>query len=573
MASNPESQHRKALAAAQKRIQDILDAYERDITRLAGFADFKSGEPFRFENYPALRARYDRMISELRNAVKEEVEASARREWARADEKNDDFAASVIGSRKAAAALGYLSRNNSALEAFLERKSNGMTLSDRVWRYTGQYSTQIQDAIDISLRDGLSADELSRRVRGYLVQPDRLFRRVRDEHGMLHLSRNAAAYHPGQGVYRSSYMNARRMAVTEINMAYRTSDYMRIQQLDFVVGIQVHLSNNHNCKGVPPGQFYDICDELQGKYPKGFKFTGWHPNCRCYVTTIIKTKEELMKDSDGSVNEVKDVPGGFKDWLQENSDRISSAKQLPYFLRDNGQVKNGSYVLNESIAKAGCNSPPKTTANNLTEVINDANTAGVKRVAVSVADKTLSTDDIIKKVCGADRTSGSCSSLAFAYAGNKAGYNVEDFRGGNSCDFFASNLNIRKITEKVGGIIEMQVNDFTGAKNLFATMSEGKEYYFACGRHAAIIRKAENGLEYLELQSGVQNGWKELTRDALKRRFSARTTHSTYGYKYAASSVLIDIELLKNDKGFKELLEYINTLSANQKKGAGGGIK
>ena len=54
-----------------------------------------------------------------------------------------------------------------------------------------------------------------------------------------------------------------------------------MQQLDFILGIEVHLSNNHTClnaKGEPE-PFYDICDELQGRYPKDFKFTGWHPLC------------------------------------------------------------------------------------------------------------------------------------------------------------------------------------------------------------------------------------------------------------------------------------------------------
>ena len=68
-------------------------------------------------------------------------------------------------------------------------------------------------------------------------------------------------------------MNARRLAVTETNLAYRTADYDRYQLFDFVVGIEIHLSGNHTCKGVK-GDFFDICDELQGKYPKDFKFTG-----------------------------------------------------------------------------------------------------------------------------------------------------------------------------------------------------------------------------------------------------------------------------------------------------------
>ena len=189
-----------------------------------------------------------------------------------------------------------------------------------------------------------------RDIRQYLRKPNELFRRVRDEHGQLHLSKRAAAYHPGQGVYRSSYKNARRLTATETNMAYETSDYERWQQLDFVVGIEVKLSGNHTCLGGDgkPHEFKDICDELAGKYPKTFKFTGWHPQCRCIAISILKTQEEMDVDTqkilngeplDGeSVNKVTDVPQAFMDWCAENSDRIDRAAErgtLPYFLRDN----------------------------------------------------------------------------------------------------------------------------------------------------------------------------------------------------------------------------------------------
>ncbi len=348
--------HLKALAASQKRIQAILDKYDAEIARLAWTADVVPGEPFRFGGHPSLKARYDRLIRDLEAELLSAVEDGVRAEWGRADGKNDALAVSVAGSAEDAAALGYIKRNSSALEAFIERRRGGMTLSDRVWQYTGQYSTQIQDAIGIAVTDGTSAAELSREVRQYLNRPDTLFRRVRDEYGVLHLSKNAKAYHPGQGVYRSAYMNARRMAVTEMNMAYRTSDYMRVQQMDFVVGIEVHLSGNHNCKGIPPGQFYDICDELQGKYPKGFKFVGWHPHCRCYTTTILKTREEMKADAkrlkegkspstaESSAQAVTNLPEGFTKWLSRNQQRVATATTLPYFLKDNGRMDGDVWV-------------------------------------------------------------------------------------------------------------------------------------------------------------------------------------------------------------------------------------
>ncbi|MDR0754714.1 MAG: hypothetical protein LBF04_04920, partial [Prevotellaceae bacterium] len=71
-------------------------------------------------------------------------------------------------------------------------------------------------------------------------------------------------------VYRSSFKNARRLTATETNIAYRAADYERMQDFDFVVGIEINLSNNHTLNGKP---FTDMCDDLKGKYPKDFKFT------------------------------------------------------------------------------------------------------------------------------------------------------------------------------------------------------------------------------------------------------------------------------------------------------------
>lgn len=77
---------------------------------------------------------------------------------------------------------------------------------------------------------GKSANYLISDVRKYLKNPDALFRRVRDKHGNLRLSKAAKAYHPVRGVYRSAYKNALRLTATETNMAYRTADHLRWQQ-------------------------------------------------------------------------------------------------------------------------------------------------------------------------------------------------------------------------------------------------------------------------------------------------------------------------------------------------------
>ena len=217
-----------------------------------------------------------------------------------------------------------------------------------------------------------------------LTSPNKLFRRVRDERGVLQLSKAAKGYHPGRGVYRSSYKNARRLAATETNIAYRTSDHLRWQQADYVVGIEVKLSNNHTVR-LQPGEttadptqlrkdgtpkanavrpLHDICDELQGRYPKDFKFTGWHPHCRCYAISILKTEKERLADlkriargeplNSESVNAVHDTPEAFNEWVKNNADRINQSKSLPYFIRDNQQRVNrllGKEKTPQEIAK------------------------------------------------------------------------------------------------------------------------------------------------------------------------------------------------------------------------------
>lgn len=94
----------------------------------------------------------------------------------------------------------------------------------------------------------------------------------------------------------------------------------------------------------------DICDTLKGRYPKDFKFVGWHPHCRCHVVTILKTEEEMMRDTQrilngeqplkGSVNTVKSVPSAFKDWVEEQADIIEKGGKLPYFIADNRKRVN-----------------------------------------------------------------------------------------------------------------------------------------------------------------------------------------------------------------------------------------
>lgn len=356
---NPyDRRHRANLTMYQKMIEAIYNSAAAEAAQIAANTrGIDTETPFRFDDYPQTRKRVAELMARLKSRISVTVVNGIDAEWTLANNKNNELANRVFGDNvgrlSQAAYRRYYSTNDNARQAFQARKVSGLNLSERVWMYAEQFKQEIEMGLDVGLRNGLSADEMSRDLRSYLRHPDKLFRRVRDERGQLHLSKAAAAYHPGRGVYRSSYMNARRLAATETNIAYRTSDHTRWQQMDFVVGIEIVLSNNHTCKGPDgkPRPFHDICDELAGRYPKDFKFTGWHPHCRCHAVSILKTQKEIAEDTrkimngeapdTPSVNEVKDVPPAYRDWIANNSDRLSRASSTPYFLSDNPQYAQG----------------------------------------------------------------------------------------------------------------------------------------------------------------------------------------------------------------------------------------
>lgn len=355
--------HLSNLTTVQRQVDRVFNTAIQEAARLGvKIGEISPDRLFSFADYPITRKEIETLLDGLKTGLSGVIVNGVRSAWTLANNKNDELARQVfgdnVGKLSQAQYRRYFSTNGAALDAFLARKENGLNLSDRVWRYTEAFKNEIELGLDVGIRNGLSADEMSRELRQWLQHPDMLFRRVRDEHGQLKLSQRAAAFHPGRGVYRSSYKNARRLAATETNIAYRTSDHERWQQLDFVVGIRIVLSNNHTLLGSDgkPHPFTDICDELsaplgstntrgQGCYPKDFKFTGWHPHCRCHAESILKTEEEMAADnarimagedvSETSENTVTDVPQEFKDWAENNRERAANSFSVPYFVKDN----------------------------------------------------------------------------------------------------------------------------------------------------------------------------------------------------------------------------------------------
>lgn len=304
---------------------------------------------FSFSRNKRLAKQAEMVLRELHASVLAAIENDISLEWEEGNKVADALVASKFGKEmlKNPALGGYMKRNAAALRSFLKRSDNGLNLSDRVWKTAIQLRTEMEAAITVSAGAGKSAAKISREVRQYLKEPNRLFRRIRtgftaEGKPIYKLSKAAAAYHPGPGVYRSSYKNAMRLARTETNMAYRAADQERWRQMDFVIGMRVRLSHNH------PEE--DLCDELQGDYPKDFEFPGWHPNCFCFAVPITldnKTFVELQRarlageDYDVSHKMITKMPSGFVNWVRANKGRIATEKksgQLPYFVRDNMKI-------------------------------------------------------------------------------------------------------------------------------------------------------------------------------------------------------------------------------------------
>lgn len=337
-----------------KMVETLFRRAEADIVFGVANVNPDAGKVFSFDDYPGAKRMVAKTISELTANVTTVISKGSRKEWLFACQKNDAFLASILDTSKLTSKRLALmqDRNLDGLKAFQERKVDGMDLSKRVWKYTDQFKDQLELALDAGLGEGRSADQLSRDVRQNLKDPNRLFRRVRDKHGNLVLSKAAKAFHPGQGVYRSSYKNAMRLTRSEINMAYREADWQRWQQLDFVVGIEIHRSKNIVCD-------CPLCDRLAGKYPKQFKFKGWHPQCMCYVTPVLMDDETFNQNELAdlkaayrgtqakhfqSKDAVTDVPDGFKEWVKDNIESQKYWKNTPYFVRDNfvsGELSKG----------------------------------------------------------------------------------------------------------------------------------------------------------------------------------------------------------------------------------------
>lgn len=261
--------------------------------------------------------------------------------------------------------------------------------------------------------------------------------------------------------------------------------------------------------------------------------------------------------------------------IPEVQERIDSGDSLSNLMSDDlsnqEQIASGNYETSRAF---GSNGRSGFFANifNRSQNINDA-LKGVEYKPIRTAFFSRSEEQIISNISGGDMTEGSCSSLALAYAGNRAGYIVYDFRDGQSREVFSSRSSIEQIAnlDGVNSQVLRGTDDTICAERLMSSMEQGRQYYMATGAHAAIVRLNNEGIyQYLELQSGTlsENGWHTLTLSELYSRFGCEDGQSR---EYA--NYLIELESLQNNAEFLNLLGYINTDESAQMRGESGYVR
>ncbi|MEI7423568.1 MAG: hypothetical protein WCK18_15805 [Prolixibacteraceae bacterium] len=281
----------------------------------------------------ALSGELDNVIGKTLQAVYTQLRAHMLKSWQLGEKLGiasiiDKVPANVLQSLFD---RGVFAHREKAAAAFIDRTTRGLALSDRVWSLEPALKLQIETTLQLAVQEGRSALDAANDLRIFLRDPDRLFRRVKDEAGNLQLSRAALNYHPGKGVYRSAIKNAHRLARTEINKAYRRADWAQMQDLPFVTGQHIKTSNNH--------PIADICDELAGVYPKTFVWSGWHPQCRCHMIKVLVDAAQFVEMQSGEFtpSQITSYPEDFANWAQQNRDRIKQNSGIDW-IEDNPEV-------------------------------------------------------------------------------------------------------------------------------------------------------------------------------------------------------------------------------------------
>lgn len=365
-------------AVYNKRLGRLYSDYVKKLTSLGYGEDVLEDDAlFNFDNFPQLKARLNDIFNDYyQNSLL--CYKSGITDGVALAYNHDEM---VIGGYSVLTDKAIRVARDTAAATFISNRlktKNGLNLAQTVWNYCQQTKSEFEMAMSNTIADGIkkgsSAEEIGKSIRKYLNDPDMMYRRYHT----IKVQKNGKkkdvvtwrrrriidgkvrfVEEPlekvGMGVYRSARKNALRVARTEINSAYHKARNERWQNEPFVIGQYIHVSPQHNID--------DICNDLEGRYPKDYVWISWHPQCICTsdpITIQGEEKKEFYKrlmageDMSNYVSpfSVLTMPEKYNQYIKDNSEAIVKAGmkgKLAWHLQDN--TKYWAHLLSPSDRK------------------------------------------------------------------------------------------------------------------------------------------------------------------------------------------------------------------------------
>ena len=365
-------------AVYNKRLGRLYSDYVKQLTLLGYGEDMLEDDAlFNFDNFPQLKARLNEIFNDYyQNSLL--CYKSGITDGVALAYNHDEM---VIGGYSVLTDKAIRVARDTAAATFISNRlkaKNGLNLAQTVWNYCQQTKSEFEMAMSNTIADGIkegsSAEEIGMSIRKYLNDPDMMYRRYHT----IKVQKNGKkkdvvtwrrrriidgnvrfVEEPlekvGMGVYRSARKNALRVARTEINAAYHKARNERWQNEPFVIGQYIHVSPQHDID--------DICNDLEGRYPKYFDWRSWHANCMCTSDPITIQGEEkkefykrLMAGEDMSnyvsPYTILTMPEKYNQYIRDNSEAIVKAGmrgKLAWHLQDN--TKYWAHLLSPSDRK------------------------------------------------------------------------------------------------------------------------------------------------------------------------------------------------------------------------------
>lgn len=351
-------------AVYNKRLGRLYSDYVKKLTSLGYGEDVLEDDAlFNFDNFPQLKARLNDIFNDYyQNSLL--CHKSGITDGVALAYNHDEM---VIGGYSVLTDKAIRVARDTAAATFIANRlktKNGLNLAQIVWNYCQQTKSEFEMAMSNTIADGIkqgsSAEEIGKSIRRYLNDPDMMYRRYHT----IKVQKNGKKKDVvtwrrrriidgkvrfieeplekvGMGVYRSARKNALRVARTEINAAYHKARNERWQNEPFVIGQYIHVSPQHNID--------DICNDLEGRYPKDYVWISWHPQCICTsdpITIQGEEKKEFYKrlmageDMSNYVSPfaVLTMPEKYNQYIKDNSEAIVKAGmrgKLAWHLQDN----------------------------------------------------------------------------------------------------------------------------------------------------------------------------------------------------------------------------------------------